>query len=223
MPESNSNMHLRLEPIEGARDIKTVTLTERGVLVVGRSSSTHLRLPKFETNYSRLHFVLEFNPPKCRLLDLGSRMGTYVNGQKTFTAYLKDGDEIRAGSTTFRVTLAPGLAGSKPAKQRAEKAAKPEEEPPGSADDLAYYSLDKERDKKLAARKAREKKSKKKQKSAGQSKSGSAGNPSVDTLPAPAANNTPASVAPDSSKGLKFDLEKLLDGEDSSAGSESEE
>ncbi len=49
--------------------------------------------------------MMEVNPPECRLIDMGSHNGTFVNGEKIFTADLKDGDQIRAGHTILRVKV----------------------------------------------------------------------------------------------------------------------
>ena len=57
---------------------------------------------------SRIHFMIEMNPPQCRLIDMGSTNGTRVNGQKVATADLKDGDRITAGETVLVVTVSGG-------------------------------------------------------------------------------------------------------------------
>ena len=45
------------------------------------------------------------NPPRCRLVDLASRNGTHVNGQRVEAADLHDGDVICAGHTTLQVRI----------------------------------------------------------------------------------------------------------------------
>jgi pSer/pThr/pTyr-binding forkhead associated (FHA) protein len=82
---------------------------------------------------SRHHCVLSIDPPRVRVRDLGSRNGTYVNGQlighrspyqspaEAFLVELPardlcDGDELRVGDTIFRVNIIPPpacAAGSK--------------------------------------------------------------------------------------------------------------
>jgi pSer/pThr/pTyr-binding forkhead associated (FHA) protein len=71
---------------------------------------------------SRRHCCLEVDPPTIRVRDLGSRNGTWINGQKigqrpchqlpqeadlhAFAAHeLQDGDELQVGSTIFRVGI----------------------------------------------------------------------------------------------------------------------
>ena len=47
-----------------------------------------------------MRFLIEYNPPMCRIVDLNSRNGTKVNGQKIEKPLdLHDGDVIRGGGT----------------------------------------------------------------------------------------------------------------------------
>lgn len=73
--------------------------------VVGRSSSAQFRLPEKDPYFSRFHFLVEVNPPLCRLMDLDSTNGTCVNGKRVKSIELKDGDSIEAGETTIQVSL----------------------------------------------------------------------------------------------------------------------
>jgi pSer/pThr/pTyr-binding forkhead associated (FHA) protein len=235
-------LQLRLDPIAGARDLKPIGLHKRGVIVAGRSSSTQVRFPKYETSYSRLHFVVEFNPPKVRLLDLNSRTGTFVNDQKVFMSYLNDGDTIRAGATTFRVRIGVDLP---PPEQVTAPTAEESEE-------SAFYALESEREKKRAERKAKDRKAKKKLKArlaekaerakaklasaAGTAESVPAKTSEARSLPPvskSAETPTPTKVNPASGgtgngnkgakhasdSGLNFDLAQLLEGDSSAATS----
>jgi serine/threonine-protein kinase len=49
--------------------------------------------------------MLEISPPYCRLIDLGSTNGTFVNGRRVTEAYLKEGDQIQAGATVLLVEV----------------------------------------------------------------------------------------------------------------------
>jgi serine/threonine-protein kinase len=82
--------------------------------IVGRSKQAHFRLPEKDEYFSRIHFLVEVNPPSCRLLDMGSTNGTFVNGQKTTVAELRHGDLIQGGQTVLRVSLEPGEEGAEP-------------------------------------------------------------------------------------------------------------
>src|SRR5262245_30596488 len=77
------------------------------VFLVGRSPNAHCRFPEDDPFFSRVHFLVEVNPPRCRLTDMGSRNGTFVNGRKVEVVDLADGDEIRAGHTRIQVRVEP--------------------------------------------------------------------------------------------------------------------
>jgi serine/threonine-protein kinase len=70
-------------------------------LVVGRGDDVGLQLLE-DPYFSRHHFQLEFDPPRCRLRDLGSSNGTLVNGRRVMDCFLCEGDEISGGQTTIR-------------------------------------------------------------------------------------------------------------------------
>src|SRR5262249_52181628 len=74
--------------------------------LVGRVNDAHLQLSFDDPYFSRRHFVLEVNPPRCRLMDLRSRNGTFLNGERVTVADVKHGDRIRAGHTVFEVAVA---------------------------------------------------------------------------------------------------------------------
>src|SRR5262245_45588558 len=75
------------------------------VFLVGRSSNAHCRFPEDDPFFSRVHFLVEVNPPRCRLTDMGSRNGTFVNNRMVEMIDLDDGDEIRAGHTRITVRV----------------------------------------------------------------------------------------------------------------------
>src|SRR5262249_5643002 len=81
-----------------------------------RSPRAHFQLPAKDRFFSRFHFMLEVNPPQCRLMDMASRNGTLVNGKQVRQADLDDGDEIQAGPRFLRVVMEkadiPSLPGS---------------------------------------------------------------------------------------------------------------
>jgi serine/threonine-protein kinase len=54
---------------------------------------------------SRHHFLIEVDPPRCLLKDLGSRNGTTVNGSRVQEVAVRDGDVIAAGQSTFAVEI----------------------------------------------------------------------------------------------------------------------
>src|SRR4051794_40874416 len=101
-------MRVTLSVTAGPHEGTAFTFDHHDTFLVGRSQHAHFRLPAKDRFFSRIHFMLEVNPPHCRLIDMGSHNGTYVNGQRVLTADLRDGDQIRAGHTVLRLGVVPG-------------------------------------------------------------------------------------------------------------------
>src|SRR5436309_15279213 len=95
-------MRITLTVIEGPHKGMEFAFSRHDTFLVGRSKHAHFQLPLKDKYFSRIHFMLEVNPPQCRLIDMGSHNGTYVNGVQALTAG-KDGDQIRAGHATLRL------------------------------------------------------------------------------------------------------------------------
>jgi serine/threonine-protein kinase len=98
-------MRVRLKVTGGPHAGREFTFEGHDTFVVGRSQRTHFRLAARDKYFSRFHFLVEVNPPHCRLVDLRSRNGTFVNGRKVAAADLHDGDKIGAGKTVLRVAV----------------------------------------------------------------------------------------------------------------------
>src|SRR5579884_710722 len=101
-------MRITLTVETGPHAGKVFTFTGHDMFLVGRSRNAHCRFDRQDMYFSRVHFMVEVNPPLCRILDAGSRNGTFVNGQRVQSAELRHGDLIRAGHTTLRVALLAG-------------------------------------------------------------------------------------------------------------------
>src|SRR3954454_17124862 len=98
-------MRVTLTVTDGPHAGREFAFAERDSFLVGRSKEAHFSLPRDDPYFSRRHFLVEVNPPRCRLLDLRSRNGTHVNGRRVESAELGDGDEIKAAHTIFRVAV----------------------------------------------------------------------------------------------------------------------
>src|SRR5262249_13812393 len=98
---------LTLEVIEGPHQGRIFSFHEHDSFLVGRSAQAHFQLPKKDSHFSRIHFLIEYNPPHCRLMDLRSTNGTLVNGKRVARADLRDGDLIQGGTTIIRVAIEP--------------------------------------------------------------------------------------------------------------------
>ena len=81
-------MKIRLSVTAGPHTGTSFEFDRHDTFVVGRSPDAHFRLPKTDRYFSRIHFLFEINPPNCRLIDLGSRNGTFVNSRRVKSANL---------------------------------------------------------------------------------------------------------------------------------------
>jgi serine/threonine protein kinase len=94
---------IKLTVISGPHMGKEFEFDGHDTLLVGRTADAHLQIPRGDPYFSRRHFLVEVNPPRCRLIDLNSRNGTLKNGVRVQTADVVDGDEIGAGHAVFKV------------------------------------------------------------------------------------------------------------------------
>jgi eukaryotic-like serine/threonine-protein kinase len=102
---SRCSVPVELQVIAGPHRGQTFTFDHRESFLVGRTTECHLQMTGDDRFFSRKHFLIEANPPRCRVIDLGSRNGTFVNGERIRVRELKHGDEVRAGHTVFRVVV----------------------------------------------------------------------------------------------------------------------
>jgi serine/threonine-protein kinase len=98
-------MRVLITAVAGPHQGEVFDFTGHDTFVVGRSNRAHFRLPERDEFFSRLHFLIEVSPPHCRLVDLKSTNGTYVNGRRVLTADLGHGDLIQGGQTVLRISL----------------------------------------------------------------------------------------------------------------------
>jgi hypothetical protein len=133
---------VRLEAITGPLHGKGLfEFDQADIFIFGRANDCHARLPDDDHTASRHHFMLAIQPPRGSIRDIGSRNGTFVNGRKIGSrepgetpeqgaqrqfedVELRDGDEIRAGATTFKLTV-----------EQPEPAAPPRQAPAAAAAD----------------------------------------------------------------------------------------
>ncbi len=107
-------MRITLTVVDGPHKGQVFTFSGHDTFLVGRSRRAHFQLPAKDKYFSRVHFLIEVNPPRCRIMDMGSRNGTHLNGNKVDTSDLKDGDQIRAGHTILRISFEGVEAESQP-------------------------------------------------------------------------------------------------------------
>lgn len=98
-------MRITLTVTEGLHLGQVFSFAEHDTFIVGRSKHAHFRFSFKDKYFSRHHFMVEVNPPLCRVMDLGSRNGTFLNGVRVEAADLHDGDLIKAGRTVLRASI----------------------------------------------------------------------------------------------------------------------
>src|SRR5262245_6208542 len=102
-------MRITLTVTEGPHRGRVFDFDRHDTFVVGRSPDVHFALPD-DPYFSRVHFLVEVNPPLCRLQDLGSHNGTRLNGKGvTAPVDLRHGDESRSGQIVLRVRFVATL------------------------------------------------------------------------------------------------------------------
>src|SRR5258708_2365466 len=79
-------MNVTLTVTGGPHEGRVSEFREHDTLVVGRSDDAQFRLPFKDRTLSRVHFMIEVNPPWCRLMDMASTNGTFVNGRRVAVA-----------------------------------------------------------------------------------------------------------------------------------------
>ena len=98
-------MKVKLKVISGPHEGQKFQFDSHDTFLVGRGPQAHFRLPKKDNFFSRLHFMIEVNPPFCRLTDLESTNGTKINQERIQHADLRNGDVIRGGKTQIGVYI----------------------------------------------------------------------------------------------------------------------
>ena len=91
---------------------QTWSFDQHDTFIFGRAPDCHAQLDPSDSTASRHHFILEVQPPLVTIRDLGSRNGTYVNGENIASRsvrlgpqVLQDGDEVKVGHTRFVIRV----------------------------------------------------------------------------------------------------------------------
>ncbi len=105
---------------------KTFSLPD-GITVIGRRHDCDLCIPL--KTVSRRHCQLNQNNEAVKIRDLGSRVGTFLNGKRIDEAALKAGDYIRIGPLIFLLQINGQPEKIVPPKPSTPKPAKPKPAP----------------------------------------------------------------------------------------------
>ncbi len=97
-------MRVILDVLQGPRVGRSFIFDRHDTFIVGRSRFVHCPIPE-DVALSRDHFLIEINPLRCEIRDLGSTNGTFVNDRRVEWARLKSFDQIAAGQSVFRVRV----------------------------------------------------------------------------------------------------------------------
>ncbi|MEW6362114.1 MAG: FHA domain-containing serine/threonine-protein kinase [Acidobacteriota bacterium] len=97
-------MRVTLNVVAGPQTGRTFTFDQHDTFMIGRSEDAHFCLPH-DRFFSRHHCLIEIAPPQAFIRDLGSTNGTFVNGIRIESAYLKHGDRIQGGETVLEVQV----------------------------------------------------------------------------------------------------------------------
>jgi pSer/pThr/pTyr-binding forkhead associated (FHA) protein len=102
-------MKILLELRSGPNAGSKLPLAPGQALRIGRHPKADHPFPD-DKLMSGLHFAIDYGEKGCRLLDLQSSNGTFLNGARVKEATLASGDEIRAGNTVFVIRMLPDEA-----------------------------------------------------------------------------------------------------------------
>jgi pSer/pThr/pTyr-binding forkhead associated (FHA) protein len=104
-------MLVKLRVMQGAQAGREVIIPVAEFLI-GRGEECHLR-PRSDA-ISRRHCVIAVNDKQVVLRDLGSKNGSYVNGQRVEgSRVVQPGDQLQVGPLQFEIVIEHALGGSK--------------------------------------------------------------------------------------------------------------
>ena len=101
-----------LEAVSGPVLGRRIEVRGGSIVRVGRTGKSDY--PIAEDGYlSGLHFAVECDGTQCRIRDLGSSNGTFVNGSRVTDQVVNEGDSVVAGGSTFviHIDLLPSITG----------------------------------------------------------------------------------------------------------------
>jgi serine/threonine-protein kinase len=88
---------------------ETVPVKQGTVVTVGRSSTADRKVR--DNHLSRIHCAFDFSGGECTVVDMKSRNGVFVNGERIQRRTVKQGDRIQVGEQVFEVSFLDQIAG----------------------------------------------------------------------------------------------------------------
>jgi pSer/pThr/pTyr-binding forkhead associated (FHA) protein len=99
-------MQAVLEVTAGPHAGRKIVLRPGVPVRIGRTAKSDYVVAE-DTFLSSAHFFVEFSSDRCMVRDLNSSNGTYLNGTRTSEGFLREGDVITAGQSSFAVRFDP--------------------------------------------------------------------------------------------------------------------
>lgn len=98
-----------LEAVAGPVTGRQIEVKPGTILRIGRTARSDYALGE-DSYLSGQHFAVENDGAQCRIRDLGSSNGTFVNGNKIVEHVVQEGDSLVAGGSTFTLHLQTNAA-----------------------------------------------------------------------------------------------------------------
>ncbi len=95
----------------------TIPLVIGQFVTIGRSDASNIILP--DGKISRVHCKIDFDGAICKIEDMDSRNGTFVNSIRIKGQELRSGDEVRVGDTVVRVDVGEEFDAAQPEPKKA--------------------------------------------------------------------------------------------------------
>src|SRR6266478_27768 len=99
-------MQAVLEVTAGPHAGRRIVLRPGVPVRIGRTAKSDYVVAE-DTFLSAAHFFVEFSSDRCVVRDLNSSNGTYLNGTRTSEGFLREGDVITAGQSSFAISIDP--------------------------------------------------------------------------------------------------------------------
>src|SRR6266849_4406014 len=103
---SRELMVIVLEATAGPIARRKIEILPGATLRIGRAAKSDYAIGE-DSYLSSLHFSVACDGAQCRIRDLGSSNGTFVNGDRIADRIARQGDSVAAGGSTFVVHLEP--------------------------------------------------------------------------------------------------------------------
>jgi hypothetical protein len=91
-----------LEAVAGPIQGRRIEVRSGAILRLGRTAKSDYAIGE-DSYLSGQHFAVEYDGAQCRVRDLGSSNGTFVNGDRVTERIVQDGDSVVAGGSTFTI------------------------------------------------------------------------------------------------------------------------